>query len=399
MEAPRIWTDLLENSESPSLWTYRDWQAIVCLGVFFGIMLIGSWQRWTLPIIDHGREMNLPARVLAGEQLYRDVQFLYGPFAPYFNAFLYRIFGVHLAVLHGAGAVSAAIVLFLIYWLARQVMGVREASLATGLVLVICAIKSTANYISPYAYASLYGLVFALTSLAFTVRYWREGRQLCLVWSGILAGFALISKWEIALAALATALTAIAFSSRSARRLLWRDAIRFALPLTGIAAVASAFILSRVEWRTLLAQNHILFTNMPPQLVYFNRQLSGLAEWPGSFWYMVSGFGMFVLWAGVIVMVGALLVRKEDAGWRNLAVRGAWMTATGLVWWALIRTLFDVRGDANPLTCMPIILVFLIGALGWRVWRMRAGLPLETGTLLLLSVFALVSILRVILKV
>jgi hypothetical protein len=154
-----------------------------------------------------------------------------------------------------------------------------------------------------------------------------------------------------------------------------------------------------VEWRTLVDENHILFSNMPPQLIYFNRQISGLAEWPGSFWYTVSGLGMFVLWAGVIVMVGALLVRKQDAGWRNLATRGAWMTGAGLIWWALIRTLFDVRGDANPLTCMPIVLVFLIIALGWRVWRMRAGLPVQTGTLLLLSVFALVSILRVILKV
>src|SRR5678815_4243130 len=262
MEPPRIWPDVLHNSGSPSLWTYRDWQAILCLSVFFVVMLAGSWQRWTLPIIDHGREMNVPARILAGEQLYRDVQFLYGPFAPYFNALLYSIFGVKLAVLHVAGAASAAIILFVIYWLARQVMGVREATLAAGLVLVICAIRSTANYISPYAYASLYGLVFALASLLFTVRYWRDGQRFCLVWSGVLAGFAIISKWEIALAALLAAGTAIALTSLSARRVLWRDAISFALPVTGIAGATCAFVLSRVEWRTLVDQNHILFSNM-----------------------------------------------------------------------------------------------------------------------------------------
>jgi hypothetical protein len=124
---------------------------LLLLAALFAAALLASWQRWTQPIIDHGREMNVPARILAGEQLYLDVQYLYGPFAPYFNALLYRVFGVHLAVLQVSGIVCAALILLMVYCLARQLMSAWESTLTAGLVLVICALKSTATYVQPYA--------------------------------------------------------------------------------------------------------------------------------------------------------------------------------------------------------------------------------------------------------
>ncbi|MGH9850479.1 MAG: hypothetical protein ACREBD_11630, partial [Blastocatellia bacterium] len=113
---------------------HKQWpqSAIILL---FTVMLIASWQRWTQPLLDHGREMNLPARILAGERLYADAQFLYGPFAPHFNARLYGIFGVHLSVLKTSGAVCAILILLMIYWLARRLMDEWEAALTAGLVL------------------------------------------------------------------------------------------------------------------------------------------------------------------------------------------------------------------------------------------------------------------------
>src|SRR5215468_12352165 len=194
----------------------RDPQSAIIF--LFIAMLAASWQRWTQPLIDHGREMNLPARILAGERLYNDVQFLYGPFAPHFNALLYRVFGIHLSVLKVSGAVCAILILLLTYRLARTLMSDWESFLAAGLALVICALKSTANYIQPYAYAALYGLVFALGSLVVTVSYVKrrsnprlegglqadnlrklppEGGALNLVLAGSLAGLSLISKPEI----------------------------------------------------------------------------------------------------------------------------------------------------------------------------------------------------------
>src|SRR5215813_8609869 len=258
--------------------------------VQFIAMLAVSWQRWTQPLIDHGREMNLPARILAGERVYNDVQVLYGPFAPHFNALLYRVFGIHLSVLKASGAVCAILILLMIYRLARTLMSDWESVLVTGLALAICALKSSANYIQPYAYAALYGLVFALGSLSATLNYIRrrsESGRLeyrhqsesfrdiptdggtpnartpnatpTAVLAGLLAGLSLISKPEIALAALAAGFTALIVESRVERKPLWRDAAAFAAPLVIITAAAYAIILLHTPLRVLIEDNHVLF--------------------------------------------------------------------------------------------------------------------------------------------
>src|SRR5262245_4299378 len=240
--------------------------------VLFIVMLAGSWQRWTQPLIDHGREMNLPARIMTGERIYSDVQVLYGPFAPHFNALLYRVFGIHLSVLKSAGAVCAILILLMIYSLARALMSEKEAFLVAGLALVTCALKSTANYIQPYAYAALYGLVFALGSLVAIVSFIkrRSERPLeprvqaeslenlppeggtqngapnaRLILAGSLAGLSLISKPEIALACLAAGFAALIVDSIADRKPLWRGAALFSAPVVIITAVTYAFILSR----------------------------------------------------------------------------------------------------------------------------------------------------------
>ncbi len=380
-------------------WTVEDWKAVFVIASLFVVMLLGSWQRWTQPIIDHGREMNLPARVAAGEQLYVDVQFLYGPFTPYLNSLLYRIFGVRLGVLHVAGGISAWIILVSIYWLSRQLMSVWEAALTTCLVVVLCAIKYSANYISPYAYAALYGLVFSITSLAMTVRYWRDDNPRWLLVSGVLAGFAVISKWELALTALAAAAVAMLLRSLASRTLMFQDALRFLAPVLLIPGATLGLLLMRVPWRTLVEDNHIFFTAMPPQLVYFNQYISGIVGLPKSLWYTLSGLGMFSLWVGVIVMVGSIVARRRGADWWRLALTGFVLTLSGLIFWILVRAIFRIPGNATLITAMPLVLPCVIGFLSIRAWERRGGLSKEMGVLLLLAVFAFVSILRVIFKV
>ena len=112
---------------------------------------------------------------------------------------------MHLAVLHLSGAFCAALILGMIYWLSRQLLAVWPAAATTGLVLVVCALKSTANYVQPYAYAALYGLVFALLSLLCAVRFVQTRRVHQLGWAGLCAGLTLLCNPELALPALAAA--------------------------------------------------------------------------------------------------------------------------------------------------------------------------------------------------
>ena len=92
----------------------KDSIAGAALVALFVLMLVATWHRWTNPVVDHGREMNVPARVLAGERLYTDVFLHYGPFATYFNAFLCHLFGITLGTLHASGIVCAASILAMI---------------------------------------------------------------------------------------------------------------------------------------------------------------------------------------------------------------------------------------------------------------------------------------------
>jgi Dolichyl-phosphate-mannose-protein mannosyltransferase len=345
--------------------------AIIAL---FIVMLAASWQRWTQPLIDHGREMNLPVRILAGERIYSDVQVLYGPFAPHFNALLYRIFGIHLSVLKAAGAVCAILILLMIYRLARALMSEWESFLVAGLALVACALKSSANYIQPYAYAALYGLVFALGSLVATVGYiHRRGGHTgpplrWMVLAGSLAGLSLISKPEISLAALAAGFAALIVESFAERKTLWRDVASFSAPVIIIATAIYAVILSRTPLRILLEDNHVLFTSMPPQLIYFNRHVSGLAQWPSSLLFSLAGIGTFALWIGMCAIIGAISSRKQ-AEWRGLLKTGLIIVCAGALWRETAIRFSSMSSNVTPFASAVFILPALIGLIIWNSRR------------------------------
>src|SRR5260370_6624253 len=81
----------------------------------FAAGLAASWQCWGNPLVDSGRELNVPLRLVHGEMLYSDVGYIYGPFSPYLNGLLYRVFHPSLWVLWGRGIVSTVLVLALAY--------------------------------------------------------------------------------------------------------------------------------------------------------------------------------------------------------------------------------------------------------------------------------------------
>jgi hypothetical protein len=346
--------------------------------------------------------MNVPVRILTGEQLYTDIQFLYGPFAPYFNAALYRIFGIHLTTLKVSGVICAILILLLVYWLSRQLMSVWEAALITGVVIVVCALKSTANYIQPYAYAALYALVFALSSLASTVNYLQLRLKKWIILSGVFVGLVLITKPEVAVAALSAAVVALLLGSIDARRLLWREAILFATPVLIITATVYGLILSRVPLRVLLNDNHILFTNMPQQLVYFNQYVSGIGKWPMSLWFTLTGIGIFALWTGGSAVLGTLVSPRKQEGWGKSLRIGGLVLMIGVICRVLAVEILGVSREVTPFASAVIVLPLLFGITFHRILKTRSNNGEISSThkaLLLISIFGFMSILRAIINV
>ena len=190
----------------------RDMTWLIVLAASFLLMLVVSWQRWADPIVDIGREMNQPLRLLSGEHLYSDVRHIYGPLSPWLHAGLYRLFGPSLTILYADGIVSATIVLGLVYWLGRRIMDPAASGVATLHVMSLCLFKPAGNYILPYSYNSLHGATLGLITLAMlvmTVKRVNEpavpytGGMAAFAAAGFVAGLATLAKTEMGVAAMA----------------------------------------------------------------------------------------------------------------------------------------------------------------------------------------------------
>jgi hypothetical protein len=97
-------------------WTAATILALLALALFWALKLYTTWAAWGNLTIDSGREMYVPAVLAKEKTLYRDVWYLYGPAAPYFNSLLFRCFGTRLEVPYWAGSLAAlgsAVLLFL----------------------------------------------------------------------------------------------------------------------------------------------------------------------------------------------------------------------------------------------------------------------------------------------
>jgi hypothetical protein len=153
--------------------------------------LAANWLRWINPFVDSGREMNVPARLAAGERLYRDIVFYYGPAGPWLQALVLRasggaagIAGRPRSLSPGAAPAAAlaagpswlpleiaclalaAAILFLLYRLAATAGGPRSALAATALAAAFClGAPHGGAFIFPYSASSLYALAGALLAL------------------------------------------------------------------------------------------------------------------------------------------------------------------------------------------------------------------------------------------
>ena len=374
----------------------KDAVAGAVVAVVFVAMLAATWQRWTHPIIDHGREMNVPARILAGDRLYVDVFLHYGPFAPYFNALLYTLFGINLSTLHGSGIVCAAVIVALIYWLARQLLDPWESGITASLVVVTCAFAPyLGNYVQPYAYAALYGWVFALAALASLVRFATVDSYRWLGWASVFVGGTMACKPDFGLLGLVPAAVLLLVDGLRKRRVDWKALRLLTIPAFVIVVAAYA----PFDWRTLVDETYRSFT--PPQMMYFVHWLDGTHDWPYTGWAVVASVGMMLLGSGAIALGGLLFDPDVSRLWPRELGRIAGCLVLG---WVLFS--FPPRGplrvDVNPLRSAPFVLVALVIGLLWHAWRDgdvdRRGRP-NTIVLGMVAVFALVSIDRVLFNV
>jgi len=355
-----------------------------------------TWQRWGSPLIDCGREMNQPLRLLRGEWLYGDVSHLYGPLAPVVNAGLYLVFGVSLDTLRAGGTFATLVILLAIYWLARGLMGRAEAALSAISVIWLCALWFSGDYILPYTYAAVYGVALSLLAMAAAVRGLRCGGRLAFLLAGLLTALTFLTKTEMGLAALVGGLTCILLAGIPR----WREtALRVGvfLLVALLPPVATyVWIARHVGWTPLLEESHLLYQHLAPSIVEFNRQVFGLVSPWTSLLVMLTVAARVGLVASFFSWLAMRLSAADDKRTSQL------LRVTVVLAVVVIESRSAARWNWDPYPAIPLLLLALVGSYGWRLWkrlqsqghmRGRAALALA------LAVFALASLARTILKV
>jgi 4-amino-4-deoxy-L-arabinose transferase-like glycosyltransferase len=355
-----------------------------------------TWQRWGNPLIDCGREMNQPLRLLHGERLYGDVSHFYGPLAPLLNAMLYRVFGISLDTLRAAGLIATLVILATTYWLARRLMGRVGATLAALSVTWLCALSSAGNYILPYAYAAVYGTALSLLALTAAVGALRSGSLVRLVGVGALAGLALLAKTEMGLAAVAGGLTAALLAGAPERHRAVLRCAAVLLPALGLPMATYVHYAARVGWTPLLDEGHLLYQHLAAPILVFNQGMFGLDR-PGHSVLLVAAAAVRLTFLAALLSWCAMrLHARQDARTARLRDLTAALTI------AALGTLALAGAEGGPYLAVPLLLLALAAFHARRLWRRLRAHGQAHGraaVVLVLSVFAWTSLARTVLRV
>lgn len=364
------------------------WLAVVL--ACFTVLAWASWGKLAFPIIDVGHEVEIPARLVAGQILYRDVETFYGPLAYYANALALLIFGHRLEVFYTVGVALALAATLLFYRLAKRLTNARWATLCTACMLIYCALGPTLfNFIVPYSYGGVYGTVFCLLAITALDSYACTGKARWLVAAAIACGLAGLAKQEYGVAALGGVL--VGANLCSAQNLLARVERSVLVFVVASACVLLPFALlaQQTSWEKLYLS--LLPISKSSVLNRSNLFQVSPAKTLSMWWmsFRVFATTSLIVWGSVVAAHWILKPRRLlGSGWSRVSIEVVASVAFALVGLTLLRSVsrsgssdfFHPLGNLS--WCIPLLVGWF--ALSWRkLVRHRHG-PL-LGTLLVFS--------------
>ena len=149
-----------------------------------------------------------------------------GPLSQYFNALLFKIFGVSFRTLIFANLAIVAGMLFLIY---RRFLAVADQLTATmiclGIVLVFalahCLMVGNYNYVTPYCHEIFHGLMLAILVVMWLSDWIETGRTRFAAAAGFGSGLVFLTKPDVFLALLICVATALVLAGFFRRQTAW----------------------------------------------------------------------------------------------------------------------------------------------------------------------------------
>jgi hypothetical protein len=183
---------------------YR-WAGLVLILLVALFMLRLTWLTWPDPIVDFGRELYVPWRMLNGQTLYTQIAYHNGPFSPYLNAICFAISGVSLMSVVRLNLIVLVGVLWLLYLLIKEVADRIAATIGCITFVVLFAFGhfvaiGNYNWVCPYSHEITHGIALSLLAIYFVGRYIRSGALWSAAASGLSVGFVFLTKVDVFLA-------------------------------------------------------------------------------------------------------------------------------------------------------------------------------------------------------
>jgi hypothetical protein len=329
--------------------------ALCCL--WLGLVTFG-WARWGSVTVDSGREIYVAAALAQGKMLYRDVWYPYCPGAPYLNAVLFRIFGIHLTFLYLIGPLAVLAVALMLFRCALYLVSLPVAFVIGYIVLIQSFRPGIFNYPLPYSYAAVYGSVAASFFLLYAIRSSLDSTKANLFWAAIGSGVALLMKLEYGLACFGTlAVLQIGLIARQrSSRAAFANLLTM-IPGLIVCTLVGGWMIS-IKGVTFITEEN--FTSWPTS--YFMRAY-------GRFWLRGQGFELSSgkLLGGILTTVGFVTFWTTFRFWlrsvsRKLSLRNASVAiiavAGAIAFW-MIRP--ERISEDIAMLVFPRPMVFMVG--------------------------------------
>lgn len=322
--------------------------APLLIAVSFVALCVWTWGTWPDVAVDFGREVYVPWRLREGDRLYRDVSYFTGPLSPHLNALMFALFGVSLRTLFCVNLALLAGFCVLLYRVMRE-LGDPLAALAAVLAfLAMFAFGQQTgignyNFIAPYSHEATHGLMLGVLALAAIARACARKRLSLIVIGGVCVGLSLLTKLEMAVAALGSNLVCLVCVQR--QRLAPGSPTRvWSGFLAGVAvppAIGSLFM----PWSDVLAALFVSLNGRAWMIEFYRRGMGSDAP-----------------------LSNALLA---------IAAAGAWCLLLAPAW-VLARR--PAKGHLSGVWLVAAYGLFFVGTYRWIPWPAAArALPIGCG--------------------
>jgi hypothetical protein len=204
-------------------WNLTTRSALLLLVLLWAWKFYSTWEAWGNLTIDSGHEMYIPLLLAQGKVLYRDVWFNFGPAAPYFNSYLFRLFGVNLSVLYWAGSLSALASAVFLYLAGMQVSNWRVGWTAGAVLLLEGFQPSLFCFPLPYSFSAAYGCVMACLFLCLIIRTSASEGWIWTLAAGMVSAIASLLKPEFGITCYLILIVLIGLRGFRKRELIAKD--------------------------------------------------------------------------------------------------------------------------------------------------------------------------------